>query len=250
MKLTILGSGTNLHPRRAAAGYLVETDQTLILDFGPRALANLLKSGTDRHAIQYLLFSHFHADHFSDFITFYFDAVIHTKLVGPRPDLTIIGPKGSKRLFGTIIKTFPSFNEATFKVDVWEVGDRAFELGKTRIQPRTVEHSAQLHCIGYRVEHDGRAVAYSGDARYCPSLIPLCEEVDLAILDCSYPANRPGPAHMHAGECGRVAAGAKAKRLVLSHLYPVAERFDIERQARRAFAGRITVGRDLLKVQL
>ena len=35
MRLTILGSGTNIHPTRAAAGYLVRTDHTILLDFGP-----------------------------------------------------------------------------------------------------------------------------------------------------------------------------------------------------------------------
>ena len=34
MRLTILGSGTNLHPTRAAAGYLVRSDQTLLLEIG------------------------------------------------------------------------------------------------------------------------------------------------------------------------------------------------------------------------
>ena len=78
MRLTILGSGTNVHPARAAAGYLVRTDQPILLDFGPRTLANLIKTGINRHAIRYILFSHFHADHFSDFITFFFDAVYYS----------------------------------------------------------------------------------------------------------------------------------------------------------------------------
>src|SRR5574337_1116035 len=99
MRLTILGSGTNIHPARAAAGYLVRTDHTILLDFGPRTLSNLLKTGVDRHGITHILFSHFHADHFSDFITFFFDAVYHSKFVGPRPDLILIGPQGTKRLF-------------------------------------------------------------------------------------------------------------------------------------------------------
>jgi ribonuclease BN (tRNA processing enzyme) len=53
MDLTILGSGTNVHRTRAAAGYLVQTDQTLLLDFGPRTLMNLIKTGVDRHRITF-----------------------------------------------------------------------------------------------------------------------------------------------------------------------------------------------------
>jgi ribonuclease BN (tRNA processing enzyme) len=250
MKLTILGSGTNVHPARAAAGYLVQTDQTILLDFGPRTLMNLLKTGTDRHQVKYCLFSHFHADHFSDFITFFFDAVYYSKFIGQRPDLTIIGPRGTKRLFSVMLKTFPGFNAAAFRVRIREVADRSFRLGDTRVTPRTVVHSPRLHCIGYRLEHRGRVLAYSGDAQYCPSLVRLCRRADLAVLDCSFPANRPGIGHLHAGECGLVAQEAGAKHLVLSHFYPIAERYDVKRQAGRLFEDRITVGRDLLQIEL
>ena len=41
---------------------------------------NLIKTGVNRHRITHILFSHFHADHFSDFITFFFDAVIYRQV--------------------------------------------------------------------------------------------------------------------------------------------------------------------------
>jgi ribonuclease BN (tRNA processing enzyme) len=250
VQLTILGSGTNLHPHRAAAGYLVETDQTLILDFGPRTLINLMKTGTDRHGIRHLLFSHYHADHFSDFITFFFDAVIHSKFGGRRPDLSLIGPRGTKRLFRTILRTFPSFRAGTFRVRIREVSDRPFRIGDTRITPRTVVHSEQLHCLGYRIEHDGRALAYSGDAQACDSLVELCRGADLAVLDCSFPENRPGAGHMHAGQCGQIARRAGVGHVILSHFYPIAERYDVKRQAGRHFKDRVSLGRDLMRVVL
>ncbi len=250
MRLTILGSGTNVHPTRAAAGYLVQTDQTLLLDFGPRTLMNLIKTGVDRHRIGTLLFSHFHADHFSDFITFFFDAAFYSKAVGTRPDLTIIGPRGTKRLFRAILKTFPGFGNAAFRVRLREVGDRSFMLGETRVTPQTVVHSPRLHCLGYRIEHEGRRLVYSGDSEYCAALVGLCEGADAAVLDCSFPEGRPGSGHMHAGECGRVAAEAGIGRLVLSHFYPVAERADVTAQAGRRFKGRIVMAQDLLSLDV
>jgi ribonuclease BN (tRNA processing enzyme) len=249
MHITILGSGTNVHPRRAAAGYLVETDQLLLIDFGPRTLTNLIKAGVDRHRIRHILFSHYHADHFSDFITFYFDAVIHSKFVRKRPDLTLYGPRGTKKLFTAILSTFPGFRSGTFRIGLREVGDRSFRIGRTRITPRTVRHSPRLHCLGYRIEYDGTALAYSGDSEYCEALVRLCDDADLAVLDCSFPANRPGPSHMHAGDCGRVARDAGIGRLVLSHFYPVAERYDVRQQAGERYGGRITAGRDLMRIE-
>lgn len=248
MRLTILGSGTNLHPTRAAAGYLVETDQPFMLDFGPRTLINLLKTNTDRHQIRHVLFSHYHADHFSDFVTFFFDAVCHSKFVSKRENLTIWGPRGTKHLFGTILRTFPSFREAPFRVTLKEVQDRGFRLGKTRIIPTTVTHSDQIHSVGYRIEYQGRILTYSGDARYAQNLVRLCQQAHVAILDCSFPANRPGVGHMHAGECGRIAQEAQVKNLILSHLYPIADRYDVKKQAARFFRGKIRVGRDLMRI--
>ncbi len=250
MRLTILGSGTNVHPTRAAAGYLVRTDRTFLLDCGPRTLFNLIRTGVDRHRITHLLFSHFHADHFSDFITFFFDAVYHSKFVGPRPDLTLIGPQGTTRLFQTILSTFPGFMPTPFRVTVKEIADRSFMIGRTRVVPRTVVHSPRLHCVGYRIEYGGHAIAYSGDSQYCENLVRLCGDVDVAVLDCSFPADRPGPGHMHAGDCGRVAREAGVQQLVLSHFYPIAERCNVRRQAGRTFQGKIVRGKDLLTFTL
>jgi ribonuclease BN (tRNA processing enzyme) len=248
MRLTILGSGTNMHPRRAAAGYLIETDRPFLLDLGPRTLANLLTTRVDRHRITHLLFSHFHADHFSDFITFYFDAVTYSKLVRRRPDLTLIGPRGSRKLFRTIIKTFPVFSEAPFRTRIEEVCDETFCVGATRITAQSVRHTPRLHCLGYRMEYRGRSVVYSGDSVLCDELVSLCGRSDVAVLDCSYPSNRPGPAHMHAGDCGRVAREAQVGRLLLSHFYMDAERFDVTRQAGKHFDGEIARAEDLMRV--
>jgi ribonuclease BN (tRNA processing enzyme) len=247
MRVTVLGSGTNLHHTRAAAGYLVRTDHPILLDFGPRTLMNLLRTGVNRHRIEHVLFSHFHADHFSDFITFFFDAMIYTKYQGGRrPPLTIIGPRGTTRLFRALFAALPGFSRVPFAVRFKEVSDRPFRIGTTLVRPFTVVHTPDLHCVGYRIEYAGKALAYSGDAEYCPALVRLCGDVDLAILDCSFPANRPGPVHLHAGQCGQVAREAGVGRLVLSHFYPIADRYDVAAQAAEEYGGRIRKATDLL----
>lgn len=250
MRLSVLGSGTNVHPKRAAAGYLVLTDQPLLFDFGPRTLVNLLKIGADRHQLQHLFFSHYHADHFSDFITFFFDAVFHAKFVAPRPPLSIYGPKGTRRLFTAIIKEFPGFSSAPFPVTIKELQDQTLQLGETRVTAGTVVHSPQLHCQGYRVEHRGVVWVYSGDAELSESLIALCRGADVAVLDCSFPAQRPGKGHMTARDCGRVAREAGVRRLVLSHFYPIAERYNVKAQARQEFGGRVLMAKDRMQLEL
>jgi len=169
MTLTILGSGTNVHPTRAAAGYLVRTDELLLFDFGPRTLKNLMKAGVNRHRIRHILFSHFHADHFSDFVPFFFDAVYHSKFVGKRPDLTIIGPRGTRATAASVAaihdgagESFaaefvlePDAERVRFVVD-GEVLDE-FEL---RTKPPQVDalllagERSDLHGDAYNLGHD------------------------------------------------------------------------------------------------
>ena len=186
MQFTILGSGTNVHPSRAAAGYLVQTDHTILLDFGPRTLMNLIRSGADRHQVTHILFSHFHADHFSDFITFFFDALIYTKHEGGRrPAMTLIGPRGTIRLLQTIMRSFPSFSRPPFGVTLKEVSTKAFTIGDTRVVPKPVVHVPDLSSVGYRIEYQGKSMVYSGDSQYCDGLVRLCVEADVAVLDLS-----------------------------------------------------------------
>src|SRR5437870_12779353 len=107
MRLTVLGSGTNVHPVRAAAGYLIETDQLLLFDFGPRTLMNLIKVGADRHRLRHVFFTHYHTAHSADFLTFFFDAVVHAKLTALQPGLTIYGPHGQHHPHGTLPNMHP-----------------------------------------------------------------------------------------------------------------------------------------------
>ncbi len=250
MQVTILGSGTNLHPTRAAAGYLVQTDRPILLDFGPRTLSNLLKTEVDRHSIQHLLFTHYHTDHFSDFLTFFFDAICHSAFSYVRPDFTIYGPPGTKRLFRTMFRTFPNWSDPPFRVTLKEVKDQSFTIGQTEVSPLPMTHSDQQTCLGYRLEYQGRSMAFSGDAMTSPNLVSLCQDVDLAILDCSFSSHAPGGSHMHAEECGKVAKQANAKKLVLSHFYETADQSNVVAQARRFFKGPIVKGKDLLTLKV
>ena len=111
-------------------------------------------------------------------------------------------------------------------------------------------HSDQQICLGYRVEYQGRSMAFSGDAMATPNLVSLCRNANVAILDCSFSSHQPGGSHMHAEECGKVAKKAKIKKLVLSHFYETADRSNVVAQARRHFSGPIVKGKDLLTLKV
>src|SRR3989442_12254481 len=164
MRLTVLGSGTNVHPTRAAAGYLVETDQLLLFDFGPRTLMNLIKVGADRHRLRHIFFTHHHTDHFADFLTFFFDAVVHAKFVAPRPGLTIYGPAGTRRLFGTLLKVIPGFSRALFPITITELVDRRIRIGRTPVTAAPAGQSRTFPCRGTRGGHTAPRSTSRGDS--------------------------------------------------------------------------------------
>jgi len=161
-----------------------------------------------------------------------------------------MGPRGTGRLFRTMFGMLPGFDRAPFLVRYRDVGDRPVRIGATTIIPSAVLHTPGLPCLGYRIEYKGKALTYSGDSQYCTPLVRLCGDADLAVLDCSFPASRPNPVHLHAGQCGQVAREAGVGRLILSHFYPIAERYDVKAQAGEAFGGPIMKARDLLRITI
>ena len=253
MYITILGSGTNLHPSRAAAGYLLETDHAFLVDFGPGTLKNLTHTDIDRHSIDHLFFTHHHPDHLSDFIPFFFDAVIASKLriqKIPRKYLHILGPVGTRKIFGSILRTFPSFHPPPFEVKIQNLNETVFYLGKTKITTRYMKHSSILRALGYRIEYEGKILVYSGDAEYSENLKELCHNADIAILDCSFPSNIPKMNHMNALECGRIAKEADVKTLILSHFYPICEKHNLIKESSSVFHGKILLATDRLRVKV
>jgi len=129
------------------------------------------------------------------------------------------------------------------------VNNLPFAIGDTQVTPLPMTHSDQQVCLGYRLDYLGRSAAFSGDATATPNLISLCQNVDLAILDCSFSSHKPGRSHMHAEECGQVAQKANVKKLVLTHFYETADRSNVVTQARRNFSGPIIKGKDLLTLK-
>ena len=254
-EVVILGSGA-AEPQmdRANACYFVQTDTPLLFDLGPGALRNMLRAGIDRNGFQHLFWTHLHADHISEFIPFFFHAACYSK-GHPRSDLMIYGPEGTRRLVESVLAVFPVFNQACFGVQVREFEtpfskDWTVQLGRTRISAYPVRHSSSLMALGYRIEHAGRTMVYSGDSSFSPELIELCRGADLAIVEATRPAERPLNGHLTARQACEAAAQAGVKRLVLTHFDPIWKDYDLKAQCEGLFEGEIIYAEDLMRIQV
>jgi ribonuclease BN (tRNA processing enzyme) len=96
----------------------------------------------------------------------------------------------------------------------------------------------------------GKAVAYSGDTDYCPNLILLAREVDLLILECSFPDDRKVEGHLTPSLAGRVAREAGCKRLLLTHFYPPCDDCDVKGAVESQYSGTVIVAEDVMKLAI
>jgi len=105
--------------------------------------------------------------------------------------------------------------------------------------------------VGYRIEfNDGKSVVLSGDTDYCQNIIDLAFEVDLLVLECSFPDGKKVEGHLTSSLAGRIALESCCKKLLLTHLYPVCDQSDILKECQQVFKGETVLADDLMRVKI
>jgi ribonuclease BN (tRNA processing enzyme) len=102
--------------------------------------------------------------------------------------------------------------------------------------------------VGFRVNTNGRSLAYSGDTDYCANLVRLGRDADLLILECSFPDEKKTKGHLTPSLAGRVAREASCHKLLLTHFYPVFQGHDIRKECQKEFSGEILLAEDGMKI--
>lgn len=268
MQITILGSGTGLpSTRRAAPGILVETTANCFLfDSGPGVLRQLERIGLSTHNITHLCYTHLHQDHTLDLVTFLFCARFHivgsrnltgavrrfirSKKIAAREDpLHLIGPKGFRKFFRQTMSIYKWIRPKGYPFTLKEITEQTLRFKSDRLKSIPVKH--ERNSVAYRLEDArGRSVVYSGDTGYCRNIVRLATNVDVLILECSFPDAIPFPLHLHPRLIGRIAREARPKRVILTHIYPVSESYDLVSQVRKVWKGRVSLAADLMRIKL
>lgn len=248
-RLTVVGcSGSFPGPDSPASCYLLTAEHEgrtwqVVLDLGNGALGPLQRH-TDPRALDAVVLSHLHPDHCLDLTGL---KVVLTHHPGSREDgrgttarLPVYGPAGTAerlaRAYGA--------QESEDVQDVYavrEVVDREpFRVGPFRITPVRVRHPVTAY--GYRViDHQGRALAYTGDTDSCPALTPLLQDADLALVDAAFLEDRDSGrgVHLTARRAAQAALEAGARRLLLTHVPAWNEREATRAEAAQVWPGRV-----------
>ena len=248
MNLTILGSGNSTpQPNRASAGYRVELEAPILLDFGTGTFRNLARLDAPMDSIAAILISHLHVDHYADLLSYLFH---QTCRADPRGPLEIFGPPGTASAVDHLRQSSPSLHELRFRLRVTEVHQDPFEVAGARVTPHEVVHSQRLTALAYRIDRGGRVLTYSGDSTACDALVTACRGADLAVLEATYPSDRTHPIHMNAEQACGVARAAGVRSLVLSHLDPAWDGRDVQVECAGRFDGPLVAASDLLAVHV
>ena len=250
MKITILGSGTAVPSLiRNSAGVLIQSEGfNYLVDFGYGNLRQLLNLGLTYHDIDRVYFTHNHPDHMCDLIIFLFSSRYH---LDPRTkDLTLIGGPRFKQFFKKVTEAFGHWlKPTTYKIDIIEIDEETKEWDCVSVQTLKTKHIEMSR--GYRfTDSKGKTMAISGDTDYCESMTKLGDQVDLMILECSFPDDMKSGGHLTPTLAGKMGHKANCKKLCLTHFYPPCELESVRQACRQEFSGELFLAEDLMEFNL
>jgi len=247
-ELIVIGSGTGIPSlRRGSPGFFVSTDSTKILiDSGPGTSRKMLEAGITYRDPDLLLYTHLHPDHTADLVP-----ILFASKYGDLPrekNLLCMGGPGFKTFFEKLEKLYGSWIEPqSYHLTIKEISKGPLLFQDLKIISKPMAHISGS--VGYRIEFkDGKSITISGDTDYCQNIIDLAFETDLLILECSFPDGKKVEGHLTPSLAGRIASESRCKKLLLTHLYPVCDQFDIVGQCKRIYEGDMILGEDLIRV--
>ena len=208
------GSGGRLNTCFHVTGERVN----FLIDCGASSLPALKRIGIARDAIDLILITHFHGDHFAGLPFLLLDAQFTRRT---RP-LVIAGPEGIEtRLTQVMEALFEHSSNTKQRFDLSVVALRPGEtlaFGAVNVTPFPVVHGLSGGpFLAYRVEAEGRVIAYSADTEWTETLIPAARDADLFIAEAYY-FDKVVKNHLSLKTLEPHLAEIKPKRLILTHM--------------------------------
>lgn len=190
----------------------------LLIDCGASSLPALKRLGVACNDVELILITHFHGDHFAGLPFLLLDAQFSRRT---RP-LVVAGPAGIAARLAQVMEALFEHSSTTprkFELSVVALEpEQRVRFGEVSVTPYTVVHGGSGGpFLGYRIEAEGKVVAYTADTEWTETLIPLGREADLFIAE-AYTYDKPVKNHLSLAALQARLADIGPRRLVLTHL--------------------------------
>jgi ribonuclease Z len=272
MHLILLGTGYPFpNTERAGPSCAIAVDGKLfIVDAGRGTVMRLAAAGNPWGAVEAVFLTHLHSDHIDGLP----DLFHSTWEFGRGTPFQLYGPKGTQTVADGILQFYgpdihirrdltEKLSPQGARINVHEIQEGVVyeKPGEIKVTAFLVEHPPVEPSFGYRFDAGKHSIVITGDMRPNPNLLRFAEGADILVheayvrgaLSSSTPGVKPWSIydyHSSAREAGEAAAKAKVKILVLTHLIPAnATEQQFTDEAKKAFSGKIIVGRDLMVIR-
>ena len=220
MRLQFVGCGDALGSggRFNTCFHVTGEGVNFLIDCGATSLPALKRLAIARDDIDLILITHFHGDHFAGLPFLLLDAQFTRRA---RP-LVIAGPLGIETRLAQAMEVL--FEHSSQTKPRFELSVVALEAGETQtfgavnVTPYPVVHGLSGGpFLAYRIEAEGRVIAYSADTEWTETLIPTARDADLFIAE-AYTYDKVVKNHLSLKTLEAHLPDIKPKRLILTHM--------------------------------
>lgn len=210
MKVRVVGSGS-MWTAYNSASYLI--DDSIIIDFPNGMCKYLFRQGIDPRAINNVIITHFHGDHYFD-IPFYY-------LLKSRSDNKAInlycGKEGKRKIKKLFALAFPnSVKRVKESIDLKYHFNKKFKIDKYEISRVLMDHGRMKPAYGYILTDDKIKVGFTGDTTLCDNVKYLASMCDYLFCDCMFIEGTSK--HMGIDMLKKLSSKYKNCTFVVSHL--------------------------------
>jgi ribonuclease BN (tRNA processing enzyme) len=259
MRLTVLGKSPSWQDADGAcSGYLVEEDDTCLLVDCGNGVFSKLRRYRDYGAVDAVVISHLHADHFLDLVPYSY-ALTYAPKRQPVPiqrwpgdpsprKPRLICPPGSQETFRRIVGAWGNDDliENAFELEEYTVSDKP-QVGALTVEFRQVPHFTETFALKiHSSENGGGWLAYGADSSPNEDVVEFARGADLLMIEATLPRpERTGMrGHLTPREAGEHARRADVKQVLLTHISDEMDELWARREAEDAFGAPVEIARE------
>jgi ribonuclease BN (tRNA processing enzyme) len=222
MRLQFLGCGDAFGSggRFQTCFHVTAASTRFLIDCGATSMVAIRRCGIDPNAIDTVFVTHLHGDHFGGLPFLILDAQLVSRRARP---LTLAGPPDLRqRLIEAMESSFPGASkvERKFALEVIELAPATRRVvNGVAVTPFLVSHPCGAPPFAYRIELDGKVLAYSGDTEWVDALVEAAREADVFICE-AYVYEKKVKFHLDLATLLARIPQIRPKRLILTHMSP------------------------------